>query len=357
MTMINKKQCLLWSLIGQLLAVSLVLAQTTAPPPPNTVLPPPNFSYQTNPNDVYSVISYQRDRQITRQISDNISRRITSEVDENLRKSAMKSASLTVNRLAASSDLPGWMPDTVWNTFSWSRLSNDGNYLGNVEFDTDIFENTMGFDKKWNDFLFGAAITYAYSNTNDINFGFGHFDAQNHSITVTPFIAYVINKYFFVSGLSSYGYARDNANSTFGTGKESDQDNYVSELNLNGFRVFDSWYIKGKIGARYQHSYTKGRADVGSILSSADADNWTYLADSEFGYSITKDLRAYSGILYEYQNPKPNLGQPDSVFYYNMGVDYVLSKVFTMGLKAQTDLSNEYVDLTTVALNMRLNLD
>jgi hypothetical protein len=308
---------------------------------------------------VEEIISDQRTRQISRQVSDNIARRISGDIDESFKNSALQTSSLNGNNpLGASADGNTLLNDaSLWNAFSWSRISDDGGSLGS-DFDVDVFQNTAGIDKKLGDFYFGGSLTYAYSNT-DLGFpgGFGDFENHTHSVSITPYAAYVFNKNFFLSALSGYTYTNNNPQSSpFGM-PESETDNYNSELALNGLHVIDNWFMKGKIGARYIHGHTKTDPFfVGGTTTRDNNDSWTYLVDGEGGYSFTNGIRLYTGVLFEYNNPKPNLGQADGVFYYNAGIDYAVTKDFTMGAKATTDLNNEDIDLTTIALSARLAL-
>jgi hypothetical protein len=312
---------------------------------------------------VEEIISDQRTRQISRQVSDNIARRISGDIDDSFKNSALQSSSLNGNNpLGASADGNTLLNDaSLWNAFSWSRISDDGGSLGS-DFDVDVFQNTAGIDKKWGDFYFGGSLTYAYSNTN-LGFpgGFGNFENHTHSVSITPYAAYVINKNFFISALSGYTYTNANPQSPFGSAPESETDSYNSELAINGLKVIDNWFMKGKIGARYIHGHTKTDSMVifgpfGTPEQRDNSDSWTYLVDGEGGYSFSNGIRLYTGVLFEYNNPKPSLGQADGVFYYNAGIDYAVTKDFTMGAKATTDLNNEDIDLTTIALSARLSL-
>lgn len=309
--------------------------------------------------DVDEIISDQRTRQISRQVSDNIARRISGDIDESFKNSALRTSSLNGNNpLGASADGNTLLNDaSVWDAFSWSRISDDGGSLGS-NFDVDIFQNTAGIDKKWGDFYFGGSLTYAYSNT-DLSFpgGFGDFENHTHSVSITPYAAYVFNKHFFISALSGYTYTNANPQSPFGSTPESETDSYNSELALNGLHVIDNWFMKGKIGARYIHGHTKTDPFfAGGTTTRDNSDSWTYLVDGEGGYSFANGIRLYTGVLFEYNNPKPSQGLADGVFYYNAGIDYAVTKDFTMGAKATTDLNNEDIDLTTIALSARLAL-
>lgn len=314
---------------------------------------------------VDEIISDQRTRQISRQISDNIARRISSDIDSTFKSSALQNASLSGNNnpMAASADGNTLLNDaSLWSTFSWSRISDDGGNLG-ANFDVDVFQNTTGLDKKLGDFYFGGSLTYVYSNT-QLGFpgGFGNLENNTHSVAITPYIAYVINQNFFLSALSGYTYTNANPKSPFSVPNvdffpESETDSYNTELALNGLKVIDKWFMKGKVGTRYIHGHTKtDPIFAGGAQTRDSTDSWTYLVDGEGGYSFTNGIRLYTGVLFEYNNPKPSLGQADGVFYYNAGIDYAVSRDFTLGAKATTDLNNEDIDLTTIALTARLAL-
>jgi hypothetical protein len=276
------------------------------------------FAQVSSSSSVDSIISDERTRQIARQISDNIARRISSDIDATFKSSALQTSSLSNNGnpMAASADRNLFLNDaSLWSIFSWSRISNDGDSLG-ADFDVDIFQSTSGIDKKMGDFYFGGSLTYAYSHT-DVGdpAGFGLDVEDNvHSVALTPYVAYVINKHLFLSALAGYTYTNNNPKASFAT-QESETDSYNTELALNGLHIVDKWYMKGKVGARYIHGHLKTDPFLaGGPVIRDNTDSWTYLVDGEGGYSFGNGIRLYSGVLFEYNNPKPSLGQADGVF-------------------------------------------
>lgn len=306
------------------------------------------FAQEASGSSVEQIISDQRSRQIARQISENITKRITKDIDATFDGPGAE------NKKGASADGNALMPDSVWTSFSWSRISDDG--IG-VPFDVDIYQSTTGIDYNVGNFYFGGTLTYA-GTTSELNFGGGFgADSSVHSVGVTPYAAYVINKNFFLSAMSGYTYSNSNFTSTFG-GSESETDAYQTEIDLNGLHVIDQWFMKGKIGTRYLHGHTK--ADpffAGGTTTRSNADSWTYLVDSEIGYAFKSGVKAFTGVLFEYNNPSHDTGAADGVFYYSAGVDYAVTNKFDLGAKVQTDLTNEDIDLTTVALTARLALE
>lgn len=305
---------------------------------------------------IVEIIAQERNRQISRQISDNIIRRVSGDIDSAFKAAVMQEAELPPNSMAASADSANsYMPDALWSTFSWSRIGNDGSIA--TDFATDIYQTTAGADKKFGDFYFGAALTYAYSDTR-ISLPGNKQDNSTHTVGITPYAAYVFNKHMFLSALSGYNYFNSSFGSgSFGSSPDSETDAYNTEIDLNGQHVLDNWFFSGKIGARFVHRHLKTVPSGAAATSTRDnSDTWTYLANAEGGYAFANEIRIYTGVLYEYDNPKPALGQADGVFYYTLGLDYALTEVLRVGAKAQTDLTNEDINLSTVILNLRLAL-
>lgn len=311
---------------------------------------------QSADSHIDQIISDQRARQISRQISDNIARRIASDIDASFVGPAVKKLG------GASADGSSLMPDSIWSSFSWSRISDDPN-LG-TPFDVDIYQTTTGVDKRFGDFYVGATLTYAgtVSEIYPTIAGAASTNGSTHSVGITPYAAYVINKNFFLSAQSGYTYSNTNTTNAFFAIPESESDAYQTEVDLNGIHVVDQWFMKGKIGTRYQHNYNKTDSALPGILPAgrSNLDSWTYLADTEVGYSFKNGMRPYTGVLYEYNDPNPksnNNNKATSVFYYSAGLDYAYNKKANFGLKVQNDLNNNTIDLFTVALTARLELD
>lgn len=292
------------------------------------------------------ILNDQATKQVARQISNTISNRITSNIDANF--SALSNA-------GGAGDGSILKPDSIWSTFSWSRLDNDGS---TSPFETDIYQTTSGVDKKIGNFYIGTSLAYA-ATLSKLGGGLQHDD--KHSVSIVPYVAYVFNKNFFVSALSGYLYTHSDP--TFA--QQSDTHGNLSEINLNALHVIDNWFMKGKVGGRYQYGYTRTDS-VGNVAATTDnTDSWTFLTEASGGYAFQNGIKVFTGVLYELSNRQNGLTLPtglktfageNSVFYYNAGVDYSITKAFTLGASVQTDLSNPTVDLTTVAINARLAL-
>lgn len=299
-------------------------------------------SYSSYPSSSETLLD-QQSRQILRQISSYINSRIARDINPAF------FGPMTENASGASADGKSFMPDSLWSAFSWSRLSDDNK--SNGVFDTDLYQTTTGVDKKIGNFYFGTTLTYAGSAT-DTN---PNQQSSSHNVNVTPYAAYVFNKNLFLSAMSGYKYTTNNFS---GTQPESEADAYQTELDLNSLHAINQWFMKGKVGARYLHTHSKfDPAIAGGAVTRSNQDSWTYLVDTQVGYGFNNGLRAFTGILFEYYNPKPNKGRADGIFYYSAGVDYSVNKKLSLGTSVQTDLNNPQIDLTTVALTARLDLD
>jgi hypothetical protein len=295
----------------------------------------------------------QVSKQVDRQISSIITNRITYNINPAF--SAFTNNTRT-NASGAGDERSSLMPDSFWSTFSWSKLNNDGNAAKN--FNTNIYQTTSGVDKKIGDFYIGTSLVYAAALT---DFSGNNHDTK-HTVNITPYAAYIINKNFFLSALTGYLYTNSDSTSA----PQSNTHGNVSEVDFNTFHVIDNWFMKGKVGGRYNHGYTRKDATVNGKATTDNTDSWTFLTDVSGGYAFENGINVFTGVLYELSNKEGYmssvLGIPsmlygdNSVFYYNVGIDYSVSKALSLGANVQTDLSNSTVDLTTVGLNMRLAL-
>jgi hypothetical protein len=327
------------------------------------------FSGNVHAQDVDEIISQERAKIIARQISNNISRRISGDVGDATGAGIGQNASLDFqNPLAASADSKSLLPDSAWLTSSWSEISDDDAL--NVHVDADIYQVTGGVDKQFGDWFVGLSTTYAYTETEiglaggagSLSTGGAAFGSQSHThtITVTPYVAFVINQNFFISGLTSYSYSRGEPD-TGTINLDSDSDGYTTELDFNAIKVIGDWALTGKTGFRYSHTDTYfDKPSLGggvNLNQDNDADNWTYLVDARVGYSLgrfVKGLRMSAGALYEYVETED--GEDDGVLYMSTGLDYAVSKSFSVGLSYSHDVNNEDIDINSVAFNLRLAL-
>lgn len=311
-------------------------------------------SSSANTEAAQKSVGDQQSRQVIRQISSMISGRIAGNVNPafNSSTSGMAPAPDTSSGAigGASADGKSWLPDSMWTSFAWSRLSSNGSV--NM-YNADIYQAITGIDKNFGNFYLGTTVNYAGATDHIGSSIYG----SSHTVGITPYIAYAFNKNFFISGLSGYNYSTSNFR---GVAPDSEMDAYMTEFDLNALETFGKWYVKGKTGARYLHTFSKAGSGNGFNATQNNLDSWTYLLDVEGGYAFENGLRAFSGILYENLSPASvtqngiTYNSGNNIFYYSAGADYMFNKKFTLGTKIQTDLNNTYTNLTTISLNARL---
>ena len=309
-------------------------------PPVETVVHPPIKITPSQPIDFQWDNSL--DMTVINQVSKQINRQISSSVTNHITENLISESRTEKN---------GFKPDDVWTNFSWSTLTNEAKTLD--DFNTDIYQSAVGIDKKIGDFYIGGTVVYVSTNTDFSN----SVNDVKQTVNITPYAAYKINNNVFLSALSGYLYTGSTATSS----TESDTQANISEVDVNTFHIVDNWFMKGKLGGRYYHSDTEMNNHQTTQNKEYNSNTLTFLTDISGGYKFDDELKVFTGILYELNNQsdvnKTKLQLNDgNAFYCNAGVDYLVSKEFSLGANLQTDLSNSTVDLTTVGLNMRLEM-
>jgi len=245
------------------------------------------------------------------------------------------------NKLAASADSGSYKPDVFWGETSFSGITDDGQ---SIDIDNRIYQFTGGLDKRLGNFFFGSALSYTYANL-EIT---GSRDTDSHGFGISPYMAYQLNDFLFASALAGYYYSNASG------GSSADLHDYVGEINLNAFKVINSFIIKGRAGARYNHNYTSSPG-----LTNPRHDQWTALADLEIGYHFNNGPKVYVGSLYEHTDRSQssvNSALRDSVFFMRFGLDYEITQAFSLGAKIETDLSDSNKDIVQGALSARLEI-
>ncbi len=256
------------------------------------------------------------------------------------------------NAAAASADTDNhssFLPDAFWGKHVYTSLSEDSNNLG---YTTDLYQFIGGLDKRVGNLFMGSALTYIYGETNQAG-----NNSSTHSIGITPYAAYKINDFLFVSGLASYVYT--GVNGTQGR-RDADVHNYSGEITLNAFKKVENFLLKGRAGLRYTHNYTslKGTFD-------ADYDQLTWISDVEFGYNINSNVQVFTGILYEYIDKESTVGTSrlaispavhDGVIYFRGGLNYKVNEKMSLGIDASSDLNDEDNDILSFGANIRIEI-
>lgn len=252
------------------------------------------------------------------------------------------------NKIGASSDGTSPKDLSTWGDASFANLQDDDKI---VSFDTNIYQIVGGVDKSFGDLIVGSAITYAYTNNTQF-----FQDYTSNNVGITPYLAYKLNDYFFLSGLLGYTYSGINGQSRQ---PDSDLNAFTTEGNLNAFNTIDSFILKGRIGVRY--NYTDTSIDNGR---SGSSNSITAIADAEVGYMITEEFSVFAGTQYEYVDRssdginaiRDTSAYRDGVFYFRSGLDYSINQDLHIGAVIETDLNDDDKNLLRGGLNLSLSI-
>jgi len=246
----------------------------------------------------------------------------------------------TANKMAASSDKNSSL--SFWGTSNLTQISADqGDH-----FDTDIYQFTAGFDKAMGNLFIGSSIAYAHTEDEQST-----TTSTSDTVGFTPYAAYKINDYLFASGLAGYLYTHTNR---VDGGNDQDTHDYLTEVNMNAFKVINSFILKGRMGVRYKHTITS--VDNGGSRDNS-FDELTWVGDGEIGYQLTNKLRLFTGLLYEYYDREASGASTrvrDSIAFMRYGAEYPMSNDLTIGAKIQHDINDEDSDYITGSINARL---
>jgi len=248
------------------------------------------------------------------------------------------------NKASASADQEQESPISFWGTSALSEIHEDSGTVAN--FDTDIYQFVGGFDKKIGKFFVGSALTYVYAETEQTG-----QDSSSHVFGITPYGAYQITDFMFISALAGYNYTHI-TDEVFNT--DTDVHDYILESDLNFYKTFfNAIIVKSRIGTRFHHTY------VSSLSNGLDAstDELIWLGDFELGYRFQNQLTTYVGTYYEYfdrESSSFQIKEHDGILFIRGGISYPLTNNLTLGGTVQADLTDEDTDIITGSINIRL---
>ena len=247
------------------------------------------------------------------------------------------------NKIAASADRNSFLPDDIWAVTNITQISNDQG----AQRDVDIYQMVAGFDKMFGNFIVGSAITYAHNENEQ-----GRTRTTGDTVGVMPYMAYRITNYLFASTALGYNYTHTNA---VNNGSDIDTNEFISETNLNLFKVINSFIVKGRAGFRYKHTKTQLEKDPSGRDDSFDELTW--IGDIEFGYKVADNFQVYTGLLYEYRDQEQSSSSAtihDGVGYMRYGAEYAVNKSLKIGAMIEHDINDEDNDFITGGFNARM---
>lgn len=257
-------------------------------------------------------------KQTARQISDAISKRVGEDV-------GVVYAAPGAQGMATGS---GEFLNSAWGTLTYNRVDFDGGTFGGSD-GVDIFLGTVGYDHRFDNFIPGISVTGAIATVDDVS-------GSSDGATVSPYLGYIINDWFFLNALVGVSLA----NSDIG-GTDSDSTGVFTEEDANVVWHDGNWLATGKVGHRYRHS-----RDHEDGFGSTDSDANTLLTGGKVGYLVDNVVRPYVGAQYEYNF---NVDEEDDDFLYMLvGFAMTVDQQFSMDLSGQA----EVIDPDTTAYSV-----
>ncbi len=251
-------------------------------------------------------------KQAARQIAESVTRRVG------------RAALSLIDTGATEEVINGWV------TPSYTNIGFDA--FG--DFDLDIYQIVGGADRRFGDFFFGASAGYARVEADVIFI---------HAPSFSPYVAYVINDNFLVTGIAGYSGAQVDDS-------EFDSNGLFTDLSLTGLLPVDSWLLSGKLGHRFSYSVTD------NVPDEFDDDSYvnTLYATGEVGYRIERFL-PYIRFNYEHVEPEEGESGDDSVFL-QAGAAYDISDAMSIGLAYQHELNRGDIEYHQGLLELRFKL-
>ena len=320
------------------------IAPAPAPVPAPAPAPPPVPA----PAPVVEEKPEQREATInTLQVERTTTNSINAHIMPEVVKSYILDAKL--NKEGASADSDSYMPDAFWGETNVSSLTEHNNKLPG--FASNIYQFVGGLDKRQGDAFYGAALTYAYTDNNLIN----NTDSVMHTVGITPYMAYKINDFLFASALASYYYS--NTSGSAGN-RNIDTHDYQGEVNINTFKVIDSFVLKGRAGVRYKHANSSLKG--GNVGRDNTYDEITGIVDCQIDYNFDNGLTLFTGALYNHYAREASgastLVKGNDVVWMRYGAEYPITKGFLLGAKIENDLNDKQINYLTGSINFRLEL-
>jgi hypothetical protein len=249
-------------------------------------------------------------KQTARLISDAISRRVGEDVG------VVYAAPGTQGMVTET----GEFLNTVWGTLTYNRFDIDGGFAGGGD-GLDIFLGTVGYDRRFGDFIPGVSVTGAIATVD-------HMSGSSDTATISPYLGYIINDIFFLNALVGVSLGNSDI-----AGFDSDSVGVFTEEDANAVWRRGNWLATGKVGHRFRHTTTDADG-----FGSTDSDANTVLVGGKVGYEIDVVL-PYLGAQYEYNF---NVDAEDEDFVYlTVGFAMDAGPHFAMDLSGQAEVLDE----------------
>lgn len=272
---------------------------------------------------------------ITRHTTNAIAQRLNNSIPLFFSKGARRGSR------AASSD-SSVQELAFWGLTNISQISEDDGEKDHI--DNDIYQFIGGVDKAFGNLFIGSTLTYAYAENEQLG-----ADSISNTVGITPYLAYKLNDFMFVSGLAGYNYT-----GVISPGPDTDVHEYYTEANVTAFKEINSFTLTGRAGVRYSHTF----ASIKTGLDNS-SDELTWIGDLEVKYRFDNGLTTYTGVLYEHYDREAFNGTTsvhDGIFFMRWGADYRIAEKLTVGATFETDLNDSVTSLVSGGVNIRLEI-
>ena len=289
--------------------------------------------------EVESQATIAQVQQVNRQTYNTISTRLMNIIS---RSFIVQTETASINTMAASTDDIKNTDNSLatWSEVSYAKVKDDNQP---VNFSTDIYQVVGGLDKRFGNLIIGSAMTYSHAENKQTA-----RDYSSNSIGITPYIAYKVTDYMFLSGLLGYNYTALDSRSA---APDSDFHEFTVEGNLNAYKAISDFVFKGRAGVRYTYGDIQQNND-----RNGSSDSISAIADVQIDYLINEQAIFYIGSQYEYLHLSSNgidSRYEDGVFYFRSGLDFAINNRISIGAVIETDLSDSKRDLIKGGINFR----
>jgi len=261
------------------------------------------------------------------------------------------------------------------------------------DFSLNLFEELVGVDTRRGQFVFGVSEAIAYTDgsqggtsistpsssstlggitftTPSSSFTQGSTQLRGVSFTTSPYAAFVLNQYAFLTAVAGYTYGANwmktgdmtqttaaappfipkMTTTTRGSTTTSSTDTLFADLSANGiYQIPDTqWTVSGRAGGRYYYGWTSTNVSGSSSNGAGGAALYTAIEARYAIDAITPYVRAQ----YEY-GIAINGGKNNSTVFLGAGVDYVFTPKLVAGLDFMVQQGDPSIQNWQIALNIR----
>ncbi|RVU36465.1 autotransporter outer membrane beta-barrel domain-containing protein [Hwanghaeella grinnelliae] len=244
----------------------------------------------------------------------------------------------------------------TWTNLTWTHFSSDAT---GADFNADQYLALAGADMTGSylglslgdDLLLGAAASF---EVGDIDTKFNGGELQSLGAGVTPYVAYIVNEYFYLSGIAGVTYVQSDVDFLEAGNRESGDFSTLrwytgASANLNYY--VDMWEFGGTLGYLYARdsadSYTESDGD---FVNARTTNLGQASLAARAGYNFDNVL-VYGIGSYEYENVT---GSKDpSQVTLSLGADYFSTDRLTLSAEASHVLTRDNFDSTGISVNLR----